>query len=414
MTPIHIIGIGLEGAAGLPATLQQLIEQATVLAGSDRHLSYFPDHPATRWPLSGVETQLQQHLQQPNPSLVVVLTSGDPLFFGLGRQLLQSLPVEALTFHPHISSIQLAFSRVKLPWQNAALVSAHGRSLNRLEKCLKAGHELIAVLTDTVHTPAAIAQFIQDLALPNAYRLWVCEHLGGTDETIQVFSTESIQGLTFMPLNVVILQRQETPPVLENLPLFGIPDALFLSFRDRPGLMTKREIRVQILAELALHPGAVVWDIGAGTGSVSVEIARLIPDGQVWAIEQTTAGQQLIEQNIERFATSNVQVIHGKAPQALVDLPRPHRIFIGGSQGLLSDICATCIPKLLPGGYIVAAIATLENLAEITQWLSQKPEWQGHYQQLSFSRSVAVGALTRLTPLNPVTLVRLSPSHTDF
>lgn len=408
MTPIQVIGIGLDGAAGLAPQVREVIDQAAILAGSDRHLSYFPHHPAQRWPIAGLEAQLQAHLAQAQPQRVVVLTSGDPLFFGLGRQLLQTLPAAAITFHPHVSSVQLAFSRVKLPWQEATLVSAHGRSLERLELAVKRGANPIAVLTDQVNTPAAIARFIESLALPSTYRLWICENLGDEAERIQQLSLTAAQQVAVSPLNVVILERGESSPDLAQLPILGIPDQAFLNFGDRPGLMTKREIRVQILAELALQPGQVIWDIGAGTGSVSVEVARLVPNAQIWAIEKTTAGCGLIQQNCDRFAIQNVHVVKHKAPDGLADLPDPQRVFVGGSSGQLTAILHTCAPRLQASGRIVVALATLETLAELTQWLRGQPTWRGSYQQVSLSRSAAVGPLTRWTPLNPVTLASLT------
>ncbi|MEL6398417.1 MAG: precorrin-6y C5,15-methyltransferase (decarboxylating) subunit CbiE [Cyanobacteria bacterium J06626_4] len=409
MTPIQVVGIGLAGAASLPAATLALIEQAVVLAGGDRHLAYFAEHPAARWSLTNLTQRLQRHLAQAKPGLVVVLTSGDPLFFGLGRQLLQALPATALTFHPHVSSMQLAFSRVKLPWQAATWVSAHGRSLIPLELPLKKGETPIAVLTDGVSTPAAIACFIASLDLPTAYQLWICENLGGTDEQVHCLSLTAAQQVIVSPLNVVILERLEPAPLPVDLPRLGIPDQAFLSFRDRPGLMTKREVRVQILAELALQPHQVIWDIGAGTGSVSIEIARLVPESAVWAIEKTAMGYDLIQQNSHRFNVSNVMARHGAAPAALSELPEPHRIFIGGSGQQLTAILNACASRLQPGGRLVAAIATLENLAEMTQWLQGQPTWQGYYQQIALSRSAPVGPLTRWMPLNPVTLACLSP-----
>lgn len=409
MTPIQVVGVGLEGAAGLSAATLAIIQQAQILAGSDRLLAQFPEHPAPRWALTDLPHRLRQHLAQAAPTPVVVLTSGDPLWFGLGRQLLQVLPAAALTFHPHVSSVQLAFSRVKLPWQGATLISAHGRSLEPLATAAKQGASPIAVLTDPVHTPGAIAQLLQSLDLPTSYAMWVCENLGGAEERVQQFALPDLPAAAFSPLNVVILQRVEESPLPASLPLLGLPDSAFLSFGDRPGLMTKRAVRVQILAELALQPQQVIWDIGAGTGSVSIEIARLVPTAQVWAIEKTAAGGELIRQNAQRFGTDQVTVVSGLAPAALSGLPRPHRIFIGGSQGHLTPILATCAGQLRAGGVIVVALATLENQAELLAWQGQQPHWQVTYQQVAVARSVAVGTLTRWQPLNPVVLATVQP-----
>lgn len=407
MTPIQVVGIGLDGAEGLSSYSRRMVDQASILAGSDRHLSYFPSHPGERWPLIGLEERLRQHLSQPYPQRVAILTSGDPLFFGLGRQLLQTLPAETLTFHPHLSSIQLAFNRARLPWQEATLLSAHGRSLDRLEAALKKGDALIAVLTDNLNTPAAIARFVESLHLPILYRVWVCENLGGPGEKVEALSIEDVREMITSPLAVVILERLESAPAFSSLPLLGIPDSAFLSFRDRPGLMTKREVRVHILAELALQPAQTVWDIGAGTGSVSIEAARLLPHGTVWAIEKTTVGCELLQQNKIRFGTDNLTAVKGIAPAVLSELPAPHRIFVGGSSGQLTAILNACVHRLLPDGGIVMALATLENMAEVIQWLQDHADWQARHTQIASSRSVEVGPFTRWAPLNPVTLVRL-------
>lgn len=407
MTPIQVIGVGLDGAAGLAPSVLAIIQQAAILAGSDRLLSYFSEHPGQRWSLTDLPKQLQQHLAQPQPDRVVVLTSGDPLLFGLGRQLLQVLPATAITFHPHLSSVQLAFSRVKLPWQDATVISAHGRSLERLAVAVKKGASPIAVLTDPDHTPGAIARFLQSLGLPATYNLWACENLGSSEERVRQFVLAEVPSTGFSPLNVVILQRIDASPELTNLPLLGIPDAAFCSFRDRPGLMTKRSVRVQILAELALQPDQIIWDIGAGTGSVSVEIARLVPTAEIWAIEKTTAGCELIRQNVQRFNTPNVTVVSGQAPAALLALPPPDRIFIGGSQGQLAVILDHGCAQLRNDGVIVLALATLETQVELTQWQARQPNWDVAYQQISLTRSVPVGAFTRWEPLNPVVLATL-------
>ena len=411
MTPIQVVGIGLDGAAGLAPDLVELVASASVLVGSDRHQSYFPHHQGDRWPLVGqldeLAVRLQDWLERQQPSPLVVLASGDPLFFGLGRWLLTVCPPEVLTFHPHTSAMQLAFSRVKCPWQGATLISAHGRSVEVLTQALKQGKSPIAVLTDHTHTPGAIARLLADLALPVTYQLWVCENLGSDRERVQPWSWAAAQAENFAPLNVVILQQQGAAPMPDPLPPLGIPDHLFLSFPDRPGLMTKREVRLLILGELAFQPGQILWDIGAGTGSVSIEAARLCPQGRVYAIEQTAMGVELIRRNAQRFSTA-VQAVSGKAPAVLAELPDPDRIFIGGSSGALIPILDACSQRLRAGGQIVLAIATLEIQAELTQWLSHHPQWQLQGYQVNLTRTIAVGPLTRWSPLNPVTLFRLT------
>lgn len=416
MASIHVVGIGLDGAMGLVEAVRQLVESATVLVGSDRHLSYFLHHRAKRIVLGDFTQAIEEirhHLA--GSETIVVLVTGDPLFFGLGRLLLAELPPEQLTFHPHLSSVQLAFNRLKVPWQDARVISTHGRSVDELIQVLQQGVDKIAVLTDGTNTPNAIARLLLSLDLPSSYSLWVCENLGGDDERIQCFSPETLcrdviyNVSTFAPLNVVVLIRQSEKALqsdldLANLPQLGLSDRLFLSFSDRPGLMTKREIRLLVLGELALKPGQIIWDIGAGTGSVSIEIARLFPTSKLYAIEKTAAGNALISQNCRRFQVENVFSIHGTAPEILSDLPNPDRIFIGGSGGNLTQILAAC-SRLTPGGVLVLALATLEHLNTALNWLKEHENW--HYQllQVQLSRSVPVAQLTRFAPLNPVTIL---------
>jgi precorrin-6Y C5,15-methyltransferase (decarboxylating) len=422
MSFIHVVGIGLDGAAGLTETVRQHLDKASLLVGSDRHLSYFPTHSAERLFLSDLTSALQMIQQRlalgVSPEApIVVLASGDPLFFGLGRLLLAELPADELIFHPHLSAVQLAFSRVKLPWQDARVISAHGRSFEELILALQQGVEKIAVLTDATHTPAAIARLLLGSHLPQRYQCWVCENLGGDDEQIQFFPIETLGTLTeksFAPLNVVVLQ-QSLPKAQAfdqtKLPMLGLPDHSFLCFPDQPGLMTKREVRVLVLGELALQPGQRVWDIGAGTGSVAIEIARLFPTSTIYAIEKNVTGLTLIHQNCQRFQTDNVWIKQGQAPDVLTSLPDPDRVFIGGSSGQLSQILTVSTQRLQPGGVIVIALATLEHLNIAMTWLQQKTQatdgWNYHILQVQLARSLPIGHLTRLSPLNPITIITM-------
>lgn len=404
--PIKVIGIGLEGVKGFDRNTCQQIEMATVLVGSRRHLAYFPEHFAQRLILGKfgeIIPQIERFWQQGDR--VAILVSGDPLFFGLGRLLLESFPPECLQFYPHLTSIQLAFARVKIPWQDAKMISVHGRSGDELARSLQQGIEKIAVLTDEIHSPSAIASLYLALDIPTRYQFWVCENLGGEDEKVNCYTAELLRDRVFSPLNVLILLREEEKELdLEKLPLFGLPDEVFLSFRDRPGLMTKREVRIAILGELALQSEQMIWDIGAGTGSVAIEMARLHPNSRIYAIEKTAMGANLIRKNCQRLQVDNVTVVEGTAPESLLDLPECDRIFIGGSGGNLSKILDICQVKLRDEGLLVLAFATLEHLNLSLGWLREQ-KWNYRLLQLQISRSVPVGQLTRFLPLNPVTII---------
>ena len=408
---IAVVGIGLDGEAGLAQNVREIIDRATVLAGSKRHLSYFADRSVEKLELTNLNTGIEAiaKLELSN-NYIVVLASGDPLFFGLGRLLLTKFKPEQIQFYPHLTSIQLAFSALKIPWQDSALVSVHGRSTDNLIKLFKQGKSKIAVLTDGNNNPTAIARLFLALELPVNYSFYICENLGGS-ENITHYPPEQITKLSklepeFAALNVLILirERQEDTLNLNNLPLIGIPDSNFLSFSDRPSLITKKEVRLAVLGELALQPQQTVWDIGAGTGSVSIEIARMCPDSQVLAIEKTSMGSNLITQNSQRFQVDNLTSINGKAPDVLLDLPNCDRIFIGGSGGNIVDILDTCSQKLNPAGIIVMSFATIEYQIQAINWLNHNA-WQYKLLQLQISRSTPIARLTRLTPLNPVTII---------
>ncbi len=424
-TPIHVVGIGLDGIRGLSADIQSLIQRATLLVGGDRHLSYFPDHPAPKMPLDSMQRifdAVHAHVKTNAKPLAIILASGDPLFFGIGRLILQEFPADTITIHPHLSAIQLAFSRIKVPWQDAQLISAHGRSLQSLQDALEKSADKIAVFTDATHSPDAIARLLLALDRPHAYTIWVCENLGGADEQVRPFTADQLAAhpsTAFAPLNVVVLLRRqqevECPIDLSELPVIGIPDRYFASFGDRPGLMTKREIRVLILSELALTPHSILWDIGAGTGSVSIEAARLCPGSPIYAIEKTAAGISLIHANRRRFQVDMVYPVSGVAPACLTDLPRPNHVFIGGSGGQLIPILNHCLKSLLPGGTLVIALATLERLSDALQWIRADdvtPYLADHrLVACQVARSLPVGNLTRLAPLNPVHLLSLRKAH---
>ena len=411
MTKVHVVGIGLDGVAGLVEGVCQVVERATLLVGSERHLSYFADHPAQRLVLGDFSQAIAKIRCQltDDSGCIVVLVTGDPLFFGLGRLLLAQLPSEQLSFHPHLSAVQLAFNRIKVPWQDARVISAHGRSFDELMQALQQGMPKIAVLTDGIHTPGAIANLLLALDIPTHYEFWVCENLGGATERVQCWSTEAIPSQTFAPLNVVVLLASASQQLdLATLPQLGLADQLFLSFSDRPGLMTKREVRLLVLGELSLQAGQTIWDIGAGTGSVSIEIARLFPTSTVYAIEKTAVGTALISQNCSRFQVKNVVSLHGTAPDVLHNLPAPDRIFIGGSGGNLKQILDAC--SLASAGVLVLALATLEHISTASDWCRSRG-WDYQLLQVQLSRSVPVGQLTRFAPLNPVTILTATRSY---
>ncbi|MEG4200282.1 precorrin-6y C5,15-methyltransferase (decarboxylating) subunit CbiE [Microcoleus sp. Pol12A5] len=427
---VHVVGIGLDGAAGLSESARQVVEMAALLIGSDRHLSYFPQHDGERWALEDLteaileirrwwatepELEPSAGTVEPRDRPIVILVAGDPLFYGWGKLLIAQLPPEKLTFHPHVTSVQLAFNRLKIPWQDAHCVGSQGRYFEELTAKLKLGVEKIAVLADEAHTPAVLASLVKALDLPTRYEFWVCENLGAAQERVSRKSLEALLRESFAPLSVVVMLRESPPRAepldLEKLPLLGIPDAAFIGCGDKPRLTVEREVRVLVLGQLALQPGQVVWDVGAGNGSVSIEIARLFPQSEVYAIEKTVSGTSAIEFNYGRFGLQNVFSINGTAPEILHRLRPPHRIFIGGSGGGLTKILGVCALRLLPGGSIVLALDAFEDIATVLSWMGDRvrrePHWSYRIVQVQLSRSVNAGNLTRFDSLNPVSIVTI-------
>lgn len=415
MTQIYVVGVGLAGKDSVLSQTLAFIDQAHVLVGSDRLLQCFSDSSAQKWKLGNFSQTLENirvYAQAEPTKTIVILTTGDPLFFGLGRLLLNYFSGDELTFIPNLSSVQIAFSRLKLPWQDATFVSVHGRGFDELCQAVRKGSSKIAVLTDPEHSPAAIARLILALDLPIHYQAWVGENLGDVSERVETFDLSSLQDQVFESLTVLILLRLDSMEQIldvSTLPLMGIPDHLFHTFRDRPGLMTKREVRLLALGELGLQAHHLCWDIGAGTGSMSIEMARLVSDGAVYGIEKTSVGVNLIHRNQAYFSVSNLFVTQGLAPENMQNWPCPDRVFIGGSSQHLTDILAICQGRLLKAGRIVLAIATLENLHQALTWLETE-NWRVKILNVQLSKSVPVAHLTRFQPLNPVYLITAEPS----
>ena len=411
---IKVIGIGLEGKKSLTTSLLLMVESADVLVGGDRHLNYFLEHQGIKLKINQIKPTIEQIKEyQKQGKSIVILATGDPLFFGIGRILKQEFSAEELEFYPYLSSVQIAFNRLQIPWQLAEVVSLHGREIDPLIKLLKQSPEAIAILTDKINNPLAIWQLFQQLKLPVEYNFWLCENLGSQSEKITKIEVEKELKLAeISSLNLIVLQQSQeqnkSPINLDQLPLIGINDNLFKTFPDRPGLITKREIRVQILGELALQNQQIIWDLGAGTGSVAIEMARICPENQIYAVEKTAVGVQLIKENCQLFQVKNIQIIHNRAEKAIANLPAPDRVFIGGSGGELVRLLELINQKIKPQGKIVIALATIENLATALAWFKEQ-QWQYQIINLQIAKSLSISNMTRLNPLNPVNLITAQP-----
>ena len=370
--PLVVVGMGDDGPQGLSQEARSHIAAARVLAGGRRHLDFFPDWPGERIVIrADLEAVVGRLRETCRREKTVVLASGDPLFYGIGRRLLGSFAKEDLLFLPHVSSVQLAFARLKETWHDARVVSLHGRPLEALRPALTARADKIAVLTDGDNHPAAIAAFLRRQGAAADYALWVCENLGGADERVSRHQPAAMDDESFSPLNVVVLLRERETTPAEDLPLLGIPESALAHRAGPHGLVTRREVRLIALCHLELRPGGVLWDVGAGSGSVGLEAARLSPTLRVFAVERDTEAFRQLEANVQRLGMGRVQAVRAEAPEGLADLPDPDAVFIGGSGGRLRGILETAVRRLKPGGRLVLNCITLENLSHGWEWLSE-------------------------------------------
>ena len=389
--PITIIGINGD-ADSLPATRRAEIFRADVLVGGRRHLAQFDAFAGEKIAITGKIDALAARLKtaRRKGARVVVLASGDPLFYGIGGTLRRYFSPDALRIFPAPTSFQLAFAALGEPWHGAATVSAHARPLETVIPQILAA-EKSAVLTDKTNTPAAIAARLLAVGLPADARCAICENLGRADERIIRTTLADVQSQTFAPLNVLVVWNPN-PPAAPVPP--GLPDEAFSLWR---GQITKREIRLLALAELALQPGEVLWDIGAGSGAVGLEAARAQPSAAVFAVEKRAELCRHIAENHRRFPAKNYRWQQGRAPAALADWLDPHAVFIGGSGGSLAEIIAVAKERLRSGGRLVVNVVALENLHLARQLLPD-----ARVMQIQIQRGVPILSLTRFEPLNPV------------
>jgi precorrin-6Y C5,15-methyltransferase (decarboxylating) len=397
---VTLVGIGDDGCAGLSSRAMNAISSAQVLVGGERQLAFFPDFRGERLVLEGgLGAVLDRVAVLAEEHHVCVLASGDPLFFGVGGLVIKKVGAAHVDVIPQPSSMQLAFARVGLKWDDAALLSVHGRTLEgllaRLRRCAKA-----ALFTDPDNSPARIAAQMVELG-ETGWQTWVCENLGGPDERVRAFSVAELAAVSDIgPLNLLVLQRTDPgwrpPPAIPFL-----HEDAFAKRMPKKGLITKREVRLLSLAALHIRPASVIWDIGAGSGSVTIEAALLAPEGRVYAIEVDPEGVEICRDNLRTHGVDNARVIAGRAPEALAGLEPPDAVFVGGSKGSMAEIIEVALERLKPGGRLVVNAITLENASEAYQCFRSRglvPE----VTLLQVSRAEPLAHYLRYEALNPI------------
>ncbi|MEW6593472.1 MAG: precorrin-6y C5,15-methyltransferase (decarboxylating) subunit CbiE [Thermodesulfobacteriota bacterium] len=345
--------IGIAPGSGLSEAQRALVARCGCVVASSRHRPLVEGLGIEVLPIAPVEQALAAVAERLEQTEVAVLASGDPLFFGIGRTLISRFGREHVEIQPALSALQLACARFGEPWDDLGVVSLHGRPAGELGARLLPQQKVFC-FTDRENSPALVAQALLaacenlgDSELAASYTVRVAENLGLPDERLHVGTLAEIAARDFGDLNVMLLARPEREG---NIPLFGLCEGEIAHSR---GLITKDEVRAATIHGLRLPAAGVLWDIGAGSGSVSIEAARLAPGLRVYAVERNESELDNIRANCRTFGVYNVTVVAGAAPEALQELPDPDRVFVGGSGGNLAAIIEHAARRLKEGGTIV-------------------------------------------------------------
>lgn len=410
MTKITVIGLGICQPPLLNAKALSALGSCDCIMGSPRQLESIAHaqvvaNQSRTQPASLCLPKLK-HIAHEIKGFdhVVILASGDPLLFGIGKYL-QSEFGDQVTCISGVSSLQGACELTGLSLQDAQLVSLHGRPLNHLKRHLQP-HRTLLILTDQNSHPQAIAKVLVAVNL-GLSKIHVCERLGYEDQNQQQFIAQDLatNSTPFASLHVTVVHTLGIGHVMPNFP--GIADAHFVTDGESgKGLLTKREVRLNILSLLQPAPQDIAWDIGAGCGGVAIEWALWNPQGQVYAIEHHDQRIACLEANKEAFGVSaNLSVIQDKAPDCLKELPFPDKVFIGGSGGELSRIMQLAWQRLNPGGRLATSAVTEPSKAALRQFSLHVEQQPTDYLQVAISRHDTIAGQDLLRPALPVTLM---------
>lgn len=400
---ISVIGVGTGGRESLTTRALTIIQQAEVLAGGRRLIELFPEVQAERVRIgAGVDEVIASLVTRLGAKRIVILATGDPNFFGITRVLLRHVPRESLTVVPNVSAMQWAFAKVAEPWEDATFLSVHGRTMERLPELVR-GRSKLCLFTDETNSPPAVARALLEAGV-DGYRAILCEDLGGPEERITETTLIALTEMKVHPWSTLILLATQEISDTEQGFTPGLPEEAFDHRTPHAGLITKREVRVLSLARLNLMPRSIVWDIGAGSGAVAIEAAKIARYGRVFAVEKHAEDVDRIRRNIAKFQVPHVHVFHSKAPAGLEILPEPDAVFIGGSGGALREILLVSSLRLRPGGRIVVNAITLDTLHEtVSAFRDLRLEHEAIL--VNVARSKSLQGRMSFEALNPVYIV---------
>jgi precorrin-6Y C5,15-methyltransferase (decarboxylating) len=406
---IPIVGVGPDGLAGLTARSRELLTAAEVVFGSDAALRLLPELAAERVRIGSDLPEVVEKLKAGLGSKRMAIAAvGDPLFYGTARYLCERVGPDSFEVVPHVSSMQLAFARVKETWEEAYLTDLSAKTLDDVLDKVRIA-ETVGLFTSDTYPPNRVARELLARGI-DYFRAYVCENLGGKDERITQGDLTEVQDMRFDPLNVMILRRKPNRPdrqrAVTKLRRFGNPDDVFAQSRPKTGLITQAEVRAVALAQMDLQPADVAWDVGAGSGSVAIEMAQLVAPGVVYAIEQDSADFHLIAANLQTFGVTNVKPVFGTAPAVFADLPAPDAIFVGGNGGEVARLLESAFAALRSGGRLVSNVGTLEMISA-TYAVLKRLSPTVDVLLMNLARGVEQLESLRFEAVNPTVLLRV-------
>jgi precorrin-6Y C5,15-methyltransferase (decarboxylating) len=390
---VTVVGVGADGWSGMPAHARHEVEQAEVLVGGRRHLAVVPDTGAERVPWrAALREQLADLAGRHADRRLVVLASGDPLLSGVATTAVELLGAERVRVVPAVSSVALARARLGWSAESTDVVSLVGRDPAILRRHLSPGRRVI-VLSGDGETPAAVGDLLSQAGY-GASRMTVLSDLGGQDEAREERSASAWVGRDAPGLNVVCVECRALAgtPLRPTVP--GLPDDAF----EHDGQLTKRDLRASALARLAPVAGHLLWDVGAGAGSVAVEWMRTDPRCRAVAVEAQPARAARIGRNAVLLGVPGLHVVTGRAPDALAELPAPDAVFVGGGASR-PGVLEACWAALRPGGRLVVHAVTLETEHLLHAWYRDRG---GELTRLVVERAEPLGGFSGWSPARAV------------
>jgi precorrin-6Y C5,15-methyltransferase (decarboxylating) len=390
---LTLIGIGEDGVAGLTPAVRKSLAQAHLVVGGARHLALAGPLSAETmaWP-SPLADAIPEILAR-RGSPVCVLASGDPFFYGVGTLLGAHVGPQEMQCFPAPSAFSLAAARLNWSLQDCCLVSLHGRELERIIPALQPHAKILCLSWDET-TPPRLAKLLCERALGQS-RIVVMEAMGGPRERTRATAAEAFHMEGIDPLNLVALEIATTA----QSRILPVANGLADSWFETDGQLTKREVRAVTLSSLAPRRGELLWDVGAGSGSIAIEWLLSDPANRAIAIEARADRASLIRRNAENLGVPHIEIITGTAPEAFATLPRPQAIFVGGgaSDASLLDAAYAALP---PGGRLVVNAVTLEAEAELIRRFKAQG---GELLRIDIVRANPLGTFQAWRPALPVT-----------